>query len=590
MANYRKSFNLRNGVQVDDDNFVVNANGLVGIGTSVPTEFLDVRGNAKVVGHTTSNTLYAGIATIGNLRINQGINASGVITAASFSGSASGLTGIYAIAVDGWFVNSSNSSITTSFKVGIGTTNPQYALQVGNPFTGKGVYIDSNNGNIFSTGGIGATIFTGDLDSSYLTGTIDNDRLPSNISVGIVTASSGFYGSLIGTASTANSITNTANIQVRSINSGFSTSGISTIHTTLHVLGNIGVGTLNPNAQIHLRKSGISSIQLTSDGSNSSIITFGRSVTLSSNNAQLRFGNTSGTFPDSTQQSLDVINYDTGNLNFYLNPGGAGTGSFNWFKPSLSKSMTLTSSGNLGINSNSPSSRLSVVGDAHVSGATTVGILTVNQSLTVNQTARAKDLISDSIQLNGSSSGYTKIIVPATAPSNTLTLPTNNGSSGQFLKTDGSGILSWGSAIGQIIQETHSVVIAHTTSWGETGLSTSITPASINSKIVVLINQPVCTLNDGIGGIRIAKRTAGINTETLYDPGQYSFGINASDGTTTGSQIASLQYVDTPSTTSEVTYFTEGIADSDNQFYSNSGQSGGTTQPGLSQIILIELL
>jgi hypothetical protein len=371
MANYRKSFNLRNGVQVDDDNFVVNANGLVGIGTSVPTEFLDVRGNAKIVGHTTSNTLYAGIATIGNLRINQGINASGVITASSFSGSASGLTGIYAIAVDGWIVNSSNSSITTSFKVGIGTTNPQYSLQIGqNPFGGNGISLETS-GNIRTTGIITASSFNGSVNGSNITSTINNSVLPSNISVGIVTASSGFYGSLIGTASTANSITNTANIQVISINSGFSTSGISTIHTTLHVLGNIGVGTLNPNAQIHLRKSGISSIQLTSDGSNSSIITFGRSVTLSSNNAQLRFGNTSGTFPDSTQQSFDVINYDTGNLNFYLNPGGAGTGSFNWFKPNLTKSMVLTSSGNLGINSDSPTSRLSIIGNANIVGIVT---------------------------------------------------------------------------------------------------------------------------------------------------------------------------------------------------------------------------
>ena len=66
MANYRKSFNLRNGVQIDDDNFIVNANGLVGIGTSIPREFLDVRGNAQIVGLVTANSLYAGIATTCN--------------------------------------------------------------------------------------------------------------------------------------------------------------------------------------------------------------------------------------------------------------------------------------------------------------------------------------------------------------------------------------------------------------------------------------------------------------------------------------------------------------------------------------------
>ena len=55
MANIRKSFSFRNGVQVDENNFVVNANGLVGIGTSVPSEILDVRGTTKVVGLVTSS-------------------------------------------------------------------------------------------------------------------------------------------------------------------------------------------------------------------------------------------------------------------------------------------------------------------------------------------------------------------------------------------------------------------------------------------------------------------------------------------------------------------------------------------------------
>ena len=41
MANIKKTFNFRNGVQVDDDNLIVNQNGLVGVGTTVPTEALD---------------------------------------------------------------------------------------------------------------------------------------------------------------------------------------------------------------------------------------------------------------------------------------------------------------------------------------------------------------------------------------------------------------------------------------------------------------------------------------------------------------------------------------------------------------------
>ena len=49
------------------------------------------------------------------------------------------------------------------------------------------------------------------------------------------------------------------------------------------------------------------------------------------------------------------------------------------------------------------------------------------------------------LRLNGCSSGYTEIDAPAAAGSNTLTLPTGNGSADQVLKTNGSGALSFAS-------------------------------------------------------------------------------------------------------------------------------------------------
>ena len=56
MANIRKPFNFRNGVQVDDEKLIVSPTGLVGIGTTIPTESLDVRGDAKIVGFATFNS------------------------------------------------------------------------------------------------------------------------------------------------------------------------------------------------------------------------------------------------------------------------------------------------------------------------------------------------------------------------------------------------------------------------------------------------------------------------------------------------------------------------------------------------------
>ena len=47
------------------------------------------------------------------------------------------------------------------------------------------------------------------------------------------------------------------------------------------------------------------------------------------------------------------------------------------------------------------------------------------------------------LRLNGATSGYVELNAPAVAASNTLTLPNGNGTSGQYLQTDGSGGLSW---------------------------------------------------------------------------------------------------------------------------------------------------
>jgi hypothetical protein len=47
------------------------------------------------------------------------------------------------------------------------------------------------------------------------------------------------------------------------------------------------------------------------------------------------------------------------------------------------------------------------------------------------------------LRLNGQTSGYVELEAPATAGSNTLTLPNGGGSSGQYLQGDGSGGLSW---------------------------------------------------------------------------------------------------------------------------------------------------
>ena len=77
-------------IQVD------NANQRVGIGTSVPEYTLDVKGTLNATTLGLANINVTGIATLGTgvTVVTDGITASGVITASSFSGDGSTLTGV----------------------------------------------------------------------------------------------------------------------------------------------------------------------------------------------------------------------------------------------------------------------------------------------------------------------------------------------------------------------------------------------------------------------------------------------------------------------------------------------------------------
>ena len=145
----------------------------------------------------------------------------------------------------------------------------------------------------------------------------------------------------------------------------------STVFTT-----KLGVGTTEaPVNDIQLRKTGDAEIQITSE-SGIAGITFGRETgNANTNNAEVRYGGGSG-FTYSSDTSLDIINYGTGNFNYHLsanNPAGA-TGSFFWHKGSNNvRLMTLTNAGRLGIGVTQPTDEIDVAGGVTVSGALSVG-------------------------------------------------------------------------------------------------------------------------------------------------------------------------------------------------------------------------
>ena len=172
MADIRKTFNFRDGVQVDDEVLVVRGNR-VGLGTTSPDQLLDVRGNANITGVTsTVNFNVTGVGTFNQIKLGSGIilGNAGVITATTFSGDGASLTNI---PTSQW-TDVGAASIYNDGSVGVGTTNPANPFQVGgDPNNGIGVGF-STSGNIKASGIITATTFSGAF-SGNLTGNVVGD-------------------------------------------------------------------------------------------------------------------------------------------------------------------------------------------------------------------------------------------------------------------------------------------------------------------------------------------------------------------------------------------------------------------------------
>ena len=160
-SNYKTVINFRDGIQVDTDDLISN-NGLVGIGSTIPRQQLDVRGNIIVDENTELNNLkVTGVTTFFNVvnvasgssvgigttipeeafQVGVGstgftVNLQGIVTATKFVGDGSELTGIPASV---WVNPGAGDTIYSIKKVGIGTT-----LTRGNAGFGVGyeIYMD----------------------------------------------------------------------------------------------------------------------------------------------------------------------------------------------------------------------------------------------------------------------------------------------------------------------------------------------------------------------------------------------------------------------------------------------------------------
>ena len=391
MANIRKTFNFREGVKVDDSVLVV-AGQRVGIGSTIPSKVLDIKGDVISSGHLeVSNFKVTGISTFGDVKIGTGItieSSSGIITAVKYFGDGSTLDNLPTSQWTDTDVGLGFTSIYNEGNVGVGTTDPRFTFQVGsNPnLVGKfGVGINSLTGNIKSSGIITAASFVGNgsllenITADNINGTVANANIAQyahvagiatlaqgltgtpDINVGYVTATSANYSGVV-TATTfvgalnGNASSSTITSSLNS-NLNYSIGSTKILSAGIGSFASVGIGTTNPQTDLQIFNE------------NNSVITLGRSTSATGNNGAIGFGKVTGSFPYSGATSLDILNYGSGNINFYLEAGsiGVNTGDFHWHRRgNFAQLMTLTHQGLLGIGKTNPEHNLHVVGTSTV--------------------------------------------------------------------------------------------------------------------------------------------------------------------------------------------------------------------------------
>ena len=369
-------------VTVSVTNVTGNVNGnLTGDVTGDVTGDLtgDVTGN--VTGNLTGNVnALSGISTFVEVKIGTAITMSaGIVTATTFEGNTNATKLATGTIPDARFpatlptVSGANLTNLNGSNISSGTI-PDSLFPATLP-TVSGANLTNLNGSNISSGIIPDARFPATLPT--VSGANLTDLNGSNISSGTIAAArvetlnqntTGTAANLSGTPNVILGVTTTGNLSSQTI-TGTSITGTSITATSItgtSIIGtSIGIGTSSPANTFQQRATGATELQVTSDTASASV-TIGREPGVdNTNNAEFRYGHDASGFPFSNEQSLDIVNYGTGNFNYYLsaNNAFAAAGDYIWHKgANNSQLMSLTKDGNLGIGITNPTHKLDVQG------------------------------------------------------------------------------------------------------------------------------------------------------------------------------------------------------------------------------------
>jgi hypothetical protein len=308
--------------------FTIQPNGNVGIGTTSPRQRLDVNGNAHFGNHLIGTGIRAsgrgefylnstGIDTVSEMFFGYGAGHTeeNIRWGISDRGVTDGTLEFYRGPANGSF--SSVMTLTKNLRVGIGLTNPGSLLEVG-PRT-----FGANFNNVLT------------VNSS--TGNIASDTIK------LVNATATILGRGVGLSFYSDNATKMAQIFTQTTDSANTSRGSLTLDTTFGNIilspnnGNVGIGTTSPSRKVHI---------------NSGTNDIGLLVESSDRYAKISLKD------DTTSSDAQVMIVADGNEMF--------------FETSSAERLRIDSTGNVGIGTTSPGSKLEVFGGVNIGGTGTV--------------------------------------------------------------------------------------------------------------------------------------------------------------------------------------------------------------------------